>query len=65
MTDMLLRKWSHISVCVPALQVHCYPPTVWEDDREVDDDDEWDIDGYEDGGDPLLAEEVALAEQER
>jgi len=51
-------------IFTPALQVHRYPPAVWGDDEEVDDDDEWDVGGYEDE-DPSLAEDVALAEQER
>lgn len=51
-------------IFTPALQVHRYPPAVWGDDEEVDDDDEWDVGGYEDE-DPSLAEEAALAEQER
>jgi len=51
-------------IFTPALQVHCYPPEVWGDDEEVDDDDEWDVRGYEDE-DPSLAEEAALAGQER
>ena len=51
-------------IFTPALQVHRYPPAVWGDDEEVDDDDEWDVGGYEDE-DPSLAEEAALAEQGR
>lgn len=51
-------------IFTPALQVHRYPPAVWGDDEEVDDDDEWDVGGYEDE-DPSLAEDAALAEQER
>ncbi|KAI9512773.1 hypothetical protein F5148DRAFT_1007792 [Russula earlei] len=51
-------------IFTPALQVHRYPPAVWGDDEEVDDDDEWDVGGYEDE-DPSLAEEAALADQER
>jgi len=51
-------------IFTPALQVHRYPPAVWGDDEEVDDDDEWDVGGYSDE-DPSLAEDVALAEQER
>src|ERR1700722_16996550 len=51
-------------VFTPALSVHRYPPAVWGDDEEVDDDDEWDVGGYEDE-DPSLAEDAALAEQGR
>jgi len=51
-------------IFTPALQVHRYPPAVWGDDEEVDDDDEWDVGGYSDE-DPSLAEDAALAEQER
>ena len=51
-------------IFTPALQVHRYPPAVWGDDEEVDDDDEWDVGGYEDEV-PSLAEEAALAEKER
>ena len=51
-------------IFAPALQVHCYPPEVWGDDEEVDDYDEWHVRSYEDE-DPSLAEEAALAEQER
>ncbi|KAH9963289.1 hypothetical protein BC827DRAFT_1194679 [Russula dissimulans] len=50
-------------IFTPALQVHRYPPAVWGDDEEVDDDDEWDVGGYEDE-DPSLAEEFALAAQD-
>ena len=50
-------------IFTPALQVHRYPPAIWGEDDEVD-DDEWDVGGYEDE-DPSLAEDVALAEQER
>jgi hypothetical protein len=47
-------------------EAHRYPPAVWGDDEEVDDDDEWDVGGYEDEY-PSLAEAAfsALAEQER
>lgn len=51
-------------IFTPILHFHRYPPAVWGDDEEVDDDDEWDVGGYEDE-DPSLAEDVALAEQER
>jgi Ras association (RalGDS/AF-6) domain len=51
-------------IFTPALQIHRYPPAVWGDDEEVDDDDEWDVGGYEDE-DPSLAEEAALELQER
>jgi len=53
-------------IFTPALQVHRYPPAVWGDDEEVDrdDDDKWDVGGYQDE-DPPLAEDAALAEQER
>jgi len=47
----------------PALRVYCYPPEVWGDDEEVEDDDSWDVHNYEDE-DPSLAEEAALAVQE-
>ena len=50
-------------ISTPALQAHRYPPAVWGNDEEVDEDDEWDVGGYEDE-DPSLAE-AALAEQER
>ena len=50
-------------IFTPTLQVHRYPPAVWGDDEGVDDDDEWDVGGYEDE-DPSLAEEAALAEKE-
>ena len=57
------RQHSRRSVVfTPALQVHRYPPTVWEDDEEVNDDDEWDVGSYEDE-DPSLAEETVLAEK--
>jgi hypothetical protein len=45
-------------IFTPTLQVHRYPPAVWgdgADDEEVDDDDEYDVGGYE----------AALPEQER
>jgi hypothetical protein len=51
-------------IFTPSLQVHRYPPAVWGDDEEVDDDDEWDVGGYEDE-DPSLAEEAVLEFQER
>ena len=51
-------------IFTPALQVHRYPPAVWGDDEEVDDDDEWDVGGYEDE-DPSLAEEVTQEMQGR
>lgn len=44
-------------IFTPTLQVHRYPPAVWgdgSDDEEVDDDDEYDVGGYE----------AALPEQE-
>ncbi|KAI0052684.1 hypothetical protein FA95DRAFT_1532589 [Auriscalpium vulgare] len=47
-------------VFTPALQVHRYPPAVWGDEDEDDDDTEWDVGGYEDE-DPSLAEDAALA----
>ena len=51
-------------IFILALHVHRYPPAVWGDDEEVDDDDEWDVGCYKDE-DPFLAEEAALAERER
>jgi len=51
-------------IFTPALRVHRYPPAVWGDDEAVDDEDEWDVGGYEDE-DPSLAQEAALLEQER
>ncbi len=45
----------------PSLSVHRYPPAVWGDEEEDDDDVSWDDEGYEDE-DPELAEEQ---EQER
>ncbi|EIN04316.1 hypothetical protein PUNSTDRAFT_93043 [Punctularia strigosozonata HHB-11173 SS5] len=43
-------------VFTPGLYVHRYPPAVWNEDEEEDDDVEWDDEGYEDE-DPDLAEE--------
>jgi hypothetical protein len=40
----------------PALSVHRYPPAVWNEDEEEDEDVEWDDEGYEDE-DPDLADE--------
>jgi hypothetical protein len=40
----------------PAFQVHRYPPAIWNEDEEEDDDLEWDDEGYSDE-DPDLAEE--------
>ncbi|THH32153.1 hypothetical protein EUX98_g2026 [Antrodiella citrinella] len=40
----------------PALSVHRYPPAVWNEEDEEDEDVEWDDEGYEDE-DPDLAEE--------
>jgi hypothetical protein len=45
-------------IFTPTLQVHRYPPAVWgdgSDDEEIDNDDEYDVGGYE----------AALPEQER
>ena len=45
-------------IFTPTLHVHRYPPAVWgdgSDDEEVDDDDEYDVGGYE----------ATLPEQER
>lgn len=47
----------------PALSVHRYPPAVWGDEEEEDEDVEWDDEGYEDE-DPELAEEQEM-ERER
>ncbi|THG98613.1 hypothetical protein EW026_g3614 [Hermanssonia centrifuga] len=44
-----------------ALSVHRYPPAVWGDDEEEEEDVEWDDEGYEDE-DPDIAEDL---EQER
>lgn len=43
-------------VFTPSLSVHRYPPAVWGDEEEEDDDVSWDDEGYEDE-DPELAEE--------
>ena len=51
-------------IFIPALQVHRYPPAVWGGDDVVDDDNEWNVGCYKEE-DPSLAEEAALAEQER
>lgn len=40
----------------PSLSVHRYPPAVWGDEDEDEEDVEWDDEGYEDE-DPELAEE--------
>ncbi|KAI0938901.1 hypothetical protein AcV5_000470 [Taiwanofungus camphoratus] len=40
----------------PSLSVHRYPPAVWGDEEEDEEDVEWDDEGYEDE-DPDLAEE--------
>jgi len=55
-------------IFTPTPQVHSYPPEVWGDDEEVyddNDDDGWNNVGGYDVEDPSLAEEAALAEQER
>src|ERR1700722_18995800 len=41
----------------PSLSVHRYPPAVWHEDEEEDEDIEWDDDGYED-------EDMSLAEEQ-
>ncbi|EKM59031.1 uncharacterized protein PHACADRAFT_249196 [Phanerochaete carnosa HHB-10118-sp] len=47
------------------MNVHRYPPAVWGDDEEEDDEDiEWDDEDYSDI-DPDLAEELALEEREK
>jgi len=50
-------------IFTPTIQVHRYPPAVWGDDEEVNDDDEWDVGSYR-NEDLSLAEEAALAERE-
>ena len=48
----------------PSLSVHRYPPAVWNEDEEEDDDEtEWDLEGYEDE-DPDLADEQAQMESQ-
>ena len=48
----------------PSLSVHRYPPAVWNEDEEDEDDDtEWDLEGYEDE-DPDLADEQAQMESQ-
>ncbi|KAI0059360.1 hypothetical protein BV25DRAFT_1889997 [Artomyces pyxidatus] len=51
-------------IFTPALQVHRYPPAVWGEEEEEDDETEWDVGGYEDE-DPSLAEEAAGLAGER
>ncbi|KAK7684558.1 hypothetical protein QCA50_012505 [Cerrena zonata] len=46
----------------PSFSVHRYPPAVWNDDEEEDEDIEWDDEPYEDE-DPELAEEQELERQ--
>ena len=57
------RHARHSVIFTPTIQVHRYPPAVWGDDEEVNDDDEWDVGSYR-NEDPSLAEEAALAERE-
>jgi hypothetical protein len=46
----------------PSLSVHRYPPAVWnEEEDDEDDETEWDLEGYEDE-DPDLADEQAQME---
>lgn len=45
-----------------ALSVHRYPPAVWGDEEEEEDDISWDDEGYEDE-DPDLAEEIEERER--
>jgi len=48
----------------PSLSVHRYPPAVWNEDEEDEDDEtEWDLEGYEDE-DPDLADEQAQMESQ-
>ncbi|KAG8218184.1 hypothetical protein J3R82DRAFT_3740 [Butyriboletus roseoflavus] len=43
----------------PALSVHRYPPAVWNEDEEEDEDVEWEDGAYEEE-DPELAEEMSI-----
>lgn len=43
----------------PALSVHRYPPAVWNDDEEEEEDVEWEDGAYEEE-DPELAEEMSI-----
>ena len=48
----------------PSMTVHRYPPAVWNEDEEDEDDEtEWDLEGYEDE-DPDLADEQAQMESQ-
>jgi hypothetical protein len=48
----------------PALSVHRYPPAVWNEDEEEDEDIEWDDEGYEDE-DPDIAEDFPREDDPR
>ena len=50
-------------VFTPSLQVHRYPPAVWGEEEDEEEDVEWDDEGYE-GEDRALAEEAARANGE-
>ncbi|KIJ59439.1 hypothetical protein HYDPIDRAFT_100725 [Hydnomerulius pinastri MD-312] len=47
----------------PALSVHRYPPAVWNEEEEEDEDVEWDDGAYEEE-DPELAEEMSIRQRQ-
>ncbi|KAH7903880.1 hypothetical protein BJ138DRAFT_1138657 [Hygrophoropsis aurantiaca] len=49
-------------VFTPALSVHRYPPAVWNEDEEEEEDIEWDDEAYEEE-DPELAEEMLVRQR--
>lgn len=49
----------------PALSVHRYPPAVWNEEEEEDEDIEWDLEGYEDEDEGLAQEQMEQEQQRR
>ncbi|KAI6040673.1 hypothetical protein EDC04DRAFT_2992710 [Pisolithus marmoratus] len=47
----------------PSLSVHRYPPAVWNEEEEEEEDIEWDDGAYEEE-DPELAEEISIRERQ-
>jgi hypothetical protein len=47
-------------VFTPGLYVHRYPPAVWNEEEEEDEDIEWDDEGYEDEDPDLAAEQRSM-----